>query len=112
MTISRAIFEAERKRRFGTANPERMRLPHWEAMVRSGEDPYVVRERLGAEAPRHGDPDWCFDRYGMTRTDLGDGRTVCIAGEHEDQVLLRDPDEGPRPTESAPGEASRRGAAV
>lgn len=36
-----------------------------------------------------GGPIWCFDRMGQTRTELADGRTVCIGGEHEDYY---DPD--------------------
>ncbi len=89
MTASLAQFEAERHRRFGTTNPERMRIAHWEWMVLDGGDPYPVRQRLGAVEPRHGDPDWCFDRFGMSRTELGDGRVVCVGGEHEDYY---DPD--------------------
>src|SRR5262249_48253111 len=34
-------------------------------------------------------PGWCFDRFGQSSTTLGDGRTVLIAGEHEDSY---DPD--------------------
>ncbi len=34
-------------------------------------------------------PCWCFDRFGQSSTVLADGRTVLIAGEHEDHY---DPD--------------------
>lgn len=89
----RETFERECKRRFGRGNPERMRLAHWEWMVRTGEDPYVVRHDLGLEPNVRGcgagawdpaDPDWCFTRFGMTRTRLSDDRIICIGGEHED----------------------------
>jgi hypothetical protein len=29
-------------------------------------------------------PGWCFDRFGQSETLLPDGRTVLVAGEHED----------------------------
>lgn len=62
-------------------------------MVRHRVDPYSVRMELGLE-PNYGscsggacgltEPDWCFDRFGMSTTRMPDGRIVCIAGEHED----------------------------
>jgi hypothetical protein len=36
-----------------------------------------------------GGPGWCFDRFGQSSTTLPDGRTILIAGEHEDYY---DPD--------------------
>lgn len=98
MNISREQFLAECKPRFGTANPERMRIAHWEWMVRSQADPYYIRESLGlpinfqrpgeSELGRHwvADPDWCCQaRYGTTYTPMADGRIICIAGEFEDR---------------------------
>lgn len=95
----RELFDQQCKRRFGTANPERMRLEHWETMVRRGCDPYAVRQELGlplnyptccgASGCKAPEPDWCFDRMGMSRTVMADGRIICIAGEHED---FYDPD--------------------
>ena len=74
------------KRRFGAANPDRMDVAAWEWMVREGQNPFVARETLGlaytCNAP--GNPDWCFDRMGMTTTPMPDGRLISIAGEHED----------------------------
>lgn len=94
MTTSRELFLTQCKRRFGTRNPERMLLEHWEWMVRHGDGPYGVRQRLGLEPnyPSCGihegcglpDPDWCVSRFGMTRTDMSDGRIICVGGEHED----------------------------
>lgn len=99
MNITRQIFEEQCKRRFGATNPERMHLDHWEWMVRRGCDPYGVRKDFGLERKHadcgpdgcsaSNDPDWCFYRYGMTRTPMPDGRIICIAGEHEDYY---DPD--------------------
>ncbi|WP_165246604.1 hypothetical protein [Paludisphaera soli] len=110
MDLPRAIFDAQRDRRFGTGNPERMRLEFWEWMVLGHEGrppghdlaapPLVPRPRW-ASAPgvrRHFDvgyessrdrPVWTFDRWGATRDRLPDGRVVCIGGEYEDYY---DPD--------------------
>jgi hypothetical protein len=99
MTDSPERYLQQCKPQFGESNPERMQFPHWEWMVRSGKDPYWVRSDLGVLAYLRkcddGDqrsathPDWCFDRMGMTRTRMSDGRIICIGGEHEDSY---DPD--------------------
>jgi hypothetical protein len=82
MDITREQFEAQRHPRFGRANPERMIVPFWEYMVRSGRIAWTAREEFGAEEAEG--PTWCFERFGMSRTELSDGRVVCVAGEHED----------------------------
>lgn len=101
MTTGRELFLAQCKRRFGTRNLEQMRLEHWEWMVRHGDVPCGVRQGLGLEANYtsccgddgcgSSDPDWCFSRFGMTRTVMNDGRIICVGGEHEDWY---DPDFG------------------
>lgn len=85
------LFEAQRKRRFGTANPERISNEHWDWMIRTRQDPTRVCHDLGIldsenrfSAEKPWQPDWCFERFGVTRTRIPDGRIVCIAGEHED----------------------------
>lgn len=87
MNIDRSTFEQQRKPRFGRANPEWMRLAFWEAMVREDEVPYTLRQQF--ETGDEDGPIWNFSRMGMTRTELPDGRTICVAGEHEDYY---DPD--------------------
>jgi hypothetical protein len=49
------------------------------------------KEALAATLPRYsyGGAVWCFQRFGMSSTSLPDGRTIYIAGEHED---FYDPD--------------------
>jgi hypothetical protein len=115
MKISRELFDQQRRPRFGTANPERMQLAFWEWMVRGDESPPVEGEGVLAEyglMMRQGKlksgygpwrvrnlfnvptncadgPIWTFDRMGAIRTELSDGRVVCIGGEHED---FYDPD--------------------
>ena len=88
--VSKETYFAEAVRRFGRGNPERMDLAHWVEMVRSGESAYAAAARyLGEEGWTRPETCWCFDRFGMSRTRLGDGRVVCVGGEHEDHY---DPD--------------------
>ena len=79
------------KRSFGSANPERMRIPVWEWMVRTRQTPYAARQLLGLESNlgRPGNPDWCFERFGAAQVKMPDGRLITIGGEHED---FYDPD--------------------
>lgn len=84
MEITRSVFESQRQRRFGTANPERMRIAFWEWMVRRSEE-----GRLRDWSDYSQGPVWNFDRMGATRTPHPDGRVICIGGEHED---FYDPD--------------------
>src|SRR5262245_54182637 len=114
MRISRELFDAQRRPRFGTANPERMQLAFWEWMIRGDDIPTADEGIIGQYGPskragilksvygpyrardldqvplnRDDGPIWTFDRMGQTRTELPDGRVVCIDGEHEDHY---DPD--------------------
>lgn len=115
MRITREIFTQQRSPRFGTANPERMRIAFWEWMIRgeenpttdaevglaglglmmrdgklkSGYGPYRARDLFNVPLNREDGPVWTFERYGATRNELPDGRVVCIGGEHEDYY---DPD--------------------
>ncbi len=87
--VSREVFLAQCKRRFGTANPERVRLEHWEWMARTRVGAWKARQLCGADpwAPLNTKPwraEWCFDRFGISRTRMPDGRLICIGGEHED----------------------------
>lgn len=107
---SREIFEKQRKPRFGKTNPERMQLEFWEWMVRpsdppnatkggilaklgqilrrgelkSANGPYRARDLYNVPIDRDDGPIWTFDRMGRTRTELPDGRVICVGGEHED----------------------------
>lgn len=87
MTVSRETFEAWRAPRFGSENPTRMDNPLWASLVHERLSAYEVNERHGG-AQRRG-PTWCFLRFGQTATPLDDGRTLYLAGEHEDSY---DPD--------------------
>lgn len=88
MTISPDIFRSQATRRFGTRNPERMDLPFWLEMVRSGMNAWQAKEKFARDPVTRAQveeaPVWTFDRFGCTRTRLSDGSVVCVAGEHED----------------------------
>jgi ankyrin repeat protein len=89
MRVTKEEFLRDRTRRFGSANPERMDIPFWRAMVRNGWCGYQAARHFGEETYDHDAPVWCHQRYGMSLTPLPDGRWVQIAGEHEDHY---DPD--------------------
>jgi hypothetical protein len=115
MDITREQFEQQRRPRFGTANPERMDVPFWEWMIRGDDQPppedgrvlgrlglvmregvlkstygpWRARDLFQVKLDRDDGPIWTFDRMGQSRTELPDGRVVCVAGEHEDYY---DPD--------------------
>jgi ankyrin repeat protein len=84
MPVTLAEFQRDRTRRFGSANPERMDLPFWRAMVRNGWWAGQAAGHFGDKTRDQEIPIWCHDRFGMSLTPLPDGRWIQIAGEHED----------------------------
>jgi ankyrin repeat protein len=76
-------------RSFGEANPQRMRVPFWEVMVRCGATAYEASRWFEAKCGPVNEPVWCAHRFGQSLTFLPDGRAVQIGGEHEDYY---DPD--------------------
>lgn len=89
LPVTKAEFHAGRSRRFGTANPERMNVPFWNAMVRNGWDAWKATDQFTFDSCDSEEPTWSHARFGMSLTPLPDGRWVQIAGEHEDHY---DPD--------------------
>lgn len=99
MEFSREVFEAQRQPRFGKTNPERMHLAFCEWMIpgdgppdadeEPGYSPYQVGTLFDVSIYDGEGPSWTFQRTGATRTELPDGRIVCVGGEHEDYY---DPD--------------------
>jgi ankyrin repeat protein len=77
-------FRAGYKRVFGKANPERMHVPFWDAMIRSGTNAYAPRDRFAATCGATTEAVWCAQRFGQSLTFLPDGRAIQIGGEHED----------------------------
>lgn len=82
-------YRTGRTRWFGTLNPHLMNVPHWRAMIRAGCCAYRAAEKFDDTDTFGAGPGWCFDRFGMSLTELPDGRFVNIGGEHEDHY---DPD--------------------
>lgn len=78
-----ADYQAGKRRRFGTANPERMDVPFWRAMVAGGATAHQARQRFEPDADAD-EPVWCFERFGTSLTELPDGRVIEVGGEHED----------------------------
>jgi hypothetical protein len=114
MEITRELFEQQRRPRFGSSNPERIRNEFWEWMIRGDEGapkqpegsnvdavlasdrklkssygPHRARDVFQAGLDQKDGPIWTFDRMGASCTELPDGRLVCVGGEHED---FYDPD--------------------
>jgi hypothetical protein len=87
--ITEAEFARGRNRRFGTRNGEIINEPFWIAMIHAGVNGYVATKTFDGPASHASGPVWCADRFGQSITLLADGRTVQIAGEHEDSY---DPD--------------------
>lgn len=116
--IDEPSYHAQKARRFGASNPERMDVPFWTFMVQRRWNAYrarmqfdrAYRAMMDAYAERrrreeagealepepeaevcfsYGPPVWCFERFGTALVRLPDGRALFIAGEHEDYY---DPD--------------------
>jgi ankyrin repeat protein len=79
-------FQQGRSRRFGVQNPEKMKIPFWEGMIRAGINAYQAGKLFGDESEFQAGytPIWCAQRFGQSITFLPDGRIVQVAGEHED----------------------------
>ena len=100
-SVTPELFRQWQSPRFGRSNPERMSNPVWEWLVRSGISAWSANEHFKGRSAFEAGPGWCFSRFGQSSTQLPDGRTVLIAGEHEDHydpdfyiyndVVVRDP---------------------
>ncbi len=78
-------FVEWRHPRVGRSNPEPMTNPVWAWLIRSRISAWQAAQYFPEPAEETTElPGWCFDRFGQSSTRLPDGRTVFIAGEHED----------------------------
>jgi len=82
--ITPAMFAEWRAPRLGASNPERLTNPVWEWLVQSEHSAYSASRHFGLASDVCREPGWSFARFGRSTTMLEDGRTVLIAGEHED----------------------------
>jgi ankyrin repeat protein len=88
LNVTEAEYLSEKRPRFGKSNPEVMDIPFWQEMVRAGISAYQAKAQFG-DADNMEEPAWCFNRFGISFSELPDGRFVQIGGEHED---FYDPD--------------------
>lgn len=81
-------YQQSKHRHFGKSNPELSQNKFWYDMVEYGKSAWQAKDQFG-ESSYSEQPIWCYDRYGKSITDLGNGQFVEIGGEHEDHY---DPD--------------------
>jgi hypothetical protein len=87
--VTAELYTKWRDARRGTVPAERLTNPVWDWLIRSRIWPYGAATHFGLQATFPTSPRWCFSRYGMSKTELPDGRKLFVAGEHEDHY---DPD--------------------
>lgn len=61
-----------------------MNNPLWEWLIETRRTAYLANEDLRGPSSLDAGPMWCFERFGQSTSQLPDGRTVLIGGEHED----------------------------
>lgn len=88
-TVSYETFQRQKYPKFGHENPEPMNFEFWKYMIEMGYSAWEAREQFGCTNRLREGPIWSFERNGMSKTQLSDGRTIYIGGEHEDHY---DPD--------------------
>ena len=87
--LSATEFLAWRSPRAAPNNPTSMDNPLWMWLVRTRWDAYNANIRFSGPSSFERGPMWSFQRFGMSRTTMEDGRSIYIGGEHEDHY---DPD--------------------
>jgi len=94
-SITPEQFHEWRSPRRGSTHPENMTNDVWAWIIgQMDEDEqylsaYKVNQLFQGPHSMDAGPCWCFSRFGQTKTELPDGRTLFVAGEHED---FYDPD--------------------
>lgn len=87
LNVSLAEYHSGSSPRFSRTNSEVMDIPLWREMVRAGISAYRAKAQFSDTDNM--EPVWCFNRFGMSFTELPDGKLVQIGREHED---FYDPD--------------------
>jgi hypothetical protein len=114
--VTKEDFLAQGRVRYGRANPERIESELYELIIARDWSAWSAKEEFKDDRATWGcggevvsarrvtefPPVWTFQRFGMSRTELPDGRIVFIGGEHEDfydpdfciynDVIVRHPD--------------------
>lgn len=89
--VTREVFLEWRDARRGTTSGEELGNPYWIWLIEVGDEvsSFAVNDHFGGPSSFGGNPAWAWQRFGRSETRLSDGRTVWVAGEHEDHY---DPD--------------------
>jgi len=88
--VTRDLYLVWRSPRIGQGSPHRLTNAVWSWLARASElSGYQANQHFEGPSSLLVGPAWCCQRFGQSRTTLADGRTVRIAGEHEDHY---DPD--------------------
>jgi len=87
--VTPELFRQWRTPRYGNANPQKLTSKVWAWLLHSRLSGYASTQIMNGPSAMEAGPTWSFDRFGQSVTELPDGRTVYIGGEHEDHY---DPD--------------------
>ena len=88
-SFSNKLFLKWQYARRGQSPAQNLSNPVWEWMFRGRVDPYHANRLFATGEDFPSQPRWAGCRMGQSETRLSDGRTIWIAGEHED---FYDPD--------------------
>ena len=89
LTVTKDTYFHQKDRVFGQSNPDRSSREFWYDMVRVSCDAWTARRAFSDSDEIKDEPVWCYYRYGMSLTPLGNNEYLEIGGEHED---FYDPD--------------------
>ncbi len=84
INVSDKVYFAEKNRTYGKTNPELCKKLFWYEMVRSSYTAWKAREHFNDQNNKNEQPVWCYERFGMSITKIGDDEFIEIGGEHED----------------------------
>jgi hypothetical protein len=82
--VTREVFQSWRDARRGRVEAEDLTNPYWRWLIESQVSSYAANQHFEGPSSIGGKPAWSWDRFGQSSTSLPDGRTVLVAGEHED----------------------------
>lgn len=101
--VTKKVFKQWRDARRGKRAAEDLCNPYWSWLIRSEVSSWSANQHFKGPSSYGGNAAWSFQRYGQSTTTLPDGRTLLIAGEHEDHydpdffiyndITVRHPDE-------------------
>lgn len=80
--ITRDLFAAGYRVRFGTANPERVDPMFWQAQMRSGRSAADAKAQIVGRQTATEGPVWSFNREGRSATRLPCGGWILVGGQH------------------------------